>query len=142
MSNKNKGASLGLIYLIGMTVAIFGFCRPMFKGIFGSGANGFRFISFDNFGFVTIGALALFAGAVAGVVFAILAMCKLKIPAKTLGLIALLVMLAGAIILFIGFTTDNFYKVIGKGFLKHATYGFYMVIGGWVVGLIGWFIGK
>lgn len=141
MGNKNKGASLGLIYLIGMTVAIFGFCRPMFKFLMLE-ANGFKFINFDNFGFVTIGALALFAGAVAGVVFAILAMCKLKIPAKTLGLIALLVMLAGAIILFIGFTTDSFYEEIGKAFLKHATYGFYMVIGGWGVGLIGWFIGK
>ncbi len=141
MSKKNKGA-LGIAYLLGMIIAFVGFCCPMFKGFLGSGANGFKFINFDNFGFVTLGALALFAGAVAGVVFAILAMCKVKIPAKTLGLIALLVMLAGAIILVIGFTTDDIYKLIGKGFLKHATYGFYLVIGGWIVGLVGWFIGK
>lgn len=140
---KKKSASLSIIYLIGMAIAFVGFCCPMFKGFLGSTANGFKFINFDNAGFVSIGALALLAGSAAGVVFAILSLCKVKIPAKTLGLIALLVVLAGAIILFIGFTTNGgIYKAIGKGFLKYATYGFYMLIGGWVMSLVGWLIGK
>ncbi len=28
-------------------------------------------------------------------------------------------------------------KAIGKGFLKHAYIGFYMILVGWVLGLVG-----
>ena len=62
------------IYLVGMAVTLIGFCLPMFEGVFGKSGNGFKFINFDNSSFVTIGALLIIAGAIAGVVFALLGM--------------------------------------------------------------------
>ena len=95
-----------------MVLAVIGFCCPMFKAL-GFEANGFKFINFDNSGFVTIGALLIIAGAIAGVV------------------------------LVIGFTTNGgIYKSIGKQFIKHATVGFYLVLAGWVVALVGQFSNK
>lgn len=141
---KKKSSALGIIYLIGMAVALIGFCCPMFTGLFKSTANGFKFINFDNSGFVTIGALLLLIGTIAGTAFGLLSLLKIKIPSsKLLGLVALIVVCVGAVVLYIGFTTNGgIYKVIGKQFLKHATYGFYMLIGGWAVGLVGWLLNK
>lgn len=143
MGKKKSGASLGIIYLIGMVLAVVGFCCPMFSGFLGS-ANGFNFINFDNSGFVTIGALLIFIGAVLGAVLGLLSLLKVKIPsAKMLALIALVIVLVGAVVLVIGFTTNGgIYKAIGKNIIKHATVGFYLVIGGWVVALIGYLLGK
>jgi len=140
---KKKSSALGIIYLIGMAVALIGFCCPMFTGFLGS-SNGFKFINFDNSGFVTIGALLLFIGTVCGTLFGLCSLLKVKLPsAKTLGLIAIAVVLVGAIILIVGFTTNGgIYKAIGKSILKHSTYGFYMVIAGWVVSVLGWVTGK
>ena len=126
-----KSAKLPLIYLIGMALVVIGFCCPMFSGFLGS-ANGFKFINFDNSGFVTIGALLIIAGAIAGVVACFVPQLK------GLKLIFALVVLAGAIVLVIGFTTNGgIYKAIGKNILKHATVGFYLVVVGIVVGVIG-----
>ena len=131
-----KVSILSYLYLIGMALVVIGFCCPMFSGFLGS-ANGFKFINFDNSGFVTIGALLIFAGAVA-------ALAAEFVPQisgfKFLFLIASIV---GGVILVIGFTTNGgIYKAIGKGFLKHATVGFYLVIVGWVVALAGHFTNK
>lgn len=144
MGKKKSGGSLGIVYLIGMAVAFIGFCCPMFTGAFKSSSNGFKFINFDNSGFVTIGALVLLIGLVCGTVLGLCSLLKVKIPsAKLLGCVAILVAAVGAAILIIGFTTNGgIYKVIGKQFLKHATYGFYMVVGGWVVSAVGYFLGK
>lgn len=126
-----KKVSLPLIYLIGMALVVIGFCCPMFSGFLGS-ANGFKFINFDNSGFVTIGALLIFAGAVAG-----LAACFVK-QLSGLKLIFALCVLAGAIVLVIGFTTNGgIYKAIGKNIIKHATIGFYLVVVGIVAGVAG-----
>lgn len=126
-----KGFNLSL-YLIGMAVTLIGFCLPMFK-IFGSnGKNGFGFINFDNSGFVTIGALLIIIGAVAGVVVALLG------KGDQLEWIALAVSIAGGVILVLGFTTNGgIYKAIGKALVKNSTIGFWMVVAGWVVAAVG-----
>ena len=126
-----KVSIMSYLYLIGMALVVIGFCCPMFSGFLGS-ANGFKFINFDNSGFVTIGALLIVAGAIAGVVACF-------VPQLSgLKLIFALCVLAGAIVLVIGFTTNGgIYKAIGKNILKHATVGFYLVVVGIVVGVVG-----
>lgn len=132
-----KKVSLPIIFLIGMALVAIGFCCPMFKGIFGSTANGFKFINFDNSGFVTIGALLVFVGAIVGIVGCFLPNLSI------LKLVGLIVSIVGGVVLVIGFTTNGgVYKAIGKGFLKHATFGFYMVVAGWIVALVGYVMKK
>lgn len=131
---KKKGSALGILYLIGMALVAIGFCCPMFKGVFGSSSNGFKFINFDNSTFVSIGAILIFAGAVAGVLACFLPQLK------GLKFIFLLCSIAGGVVLVVGFTTNGgIYKAIGKGFLKHATFGFYMILAGWIAGILGYF---
>ena len=126
-----KVSIMSYLYLIGMALVVIGFCCPMFSGFLGS-ANGFKFINFDNSGYVTIGALLIIAGAIAGVVACF-------VPQLSgLKLIFALCVLAGAIVLVIGFTTNGgIYKAIGKNILKHATVGFYLVVVGLVIGVVG-----
>ena len=125
-----KGFNLS-IYLIGMAVTVIGFCLPMFK-VFGSnGKNGFGFINFNNSGFVTIGALLIIIGAVAGIVVSLLG------KGDQLEWIALAVSVVGGIILVIGFNDNGIYKAIGKALVKNSTIGFWMVVAGWVVAAVG-----
>lgn len=127
-----KVNALSYLYLIGMALAAIGFCCPMIKGLFGSSANGFNFINFDNSGFVTIGALLIFIGAVAGVLACFVPQLK------SLKFIFLIVSIVGGVILIVGFMTNGgIYKAIGKHLLKNAMFGFYLVIAGWIVALIG-----
>jgi hypothetical protein len=131
--NMGKKSSLPLIYLIGALLVAIGFCCPMIKGLFGSSANGFDFIKNAKEGsFVAIGAILIIAGA-------ILAIVACFVPQlKGLKLVFALVMLAGAIVLVIGFTTNGrVYKAIGKHFLKNALFGFYMVVAGIVASIVG-----
>lgn len=131
---KKKGSALALLYLIGMAIAAIGFCCPMFSAKVLGSSNGFKFIDFEDSTFVTIGALLVFIGAVAGVVSCFVP--KLK----GLKLIFLLVSIVGGIVLVIGFTSNGgVYKFIGKQLFKHATYGFYMILAGWVIALVGYF---
>lgn len=136
-----KKSSLPLIYLIGVALITIGFCVPMFKVNFGpfgaSTSNGFKFINFENSSFVTIGALLIFIGGVAGILACFISqLSKLK-------LIFLIVSIVGGVVLILGFTTNgNIYKAIGEHILKYAYIGFYMVIAGWVIGLIGCFSKK
>ena len=127
-----KVSIMSYLYLIGMALVVVGFCCPMIKG-FGSSANGFDFIKNVKDGsFVAIGAILIFAGAVAG-----LLACFVK-QLSGLKLIFALAVLAGAIILIIGFTTNGgIYKAIGKHLLKNALFGFYMVVVGIVAGVAG-----
>ena len=128
-----KGVSLPLIYLIGVLLVAIGFCCPMIKGLFGSSANGFDFIKNAKEGsFVAIGAILIIVGAILGIVACFVPQLK------GLKLIFALVILAGAIILIIGFTTNGrIYKAIGKHLLKNALVGFYMVVAGIVVSILG-----
>lgn len=124
---------MSYLYCIGLAIVAIGFCCPMFK-LGPIESNGFKFINFDNSGFVTIGALLIFVGAIAGIV------AQFVKQLSGLKLIFLLVSIAGGIILVVGFLTNGgIYKAIGKGFIKHAVIGFYLVIAGWVVALIGAF---
>ena len=128
-----KKSSLPLIYLCGMALIAIGFFCPMFKGLFGSSANGFDFIkNAKEGGFVAIGSILIIAGAIAGIVACFVPQLK------GLKLIFAIVALAGAIILIIGFTTNGgIYKAIGKQLLKRAMIGFYMVVVGIVAGICG-----
>lgn len=127
-----KSSKLSIVYLIGMALVAIGFCCPLFKGL-GTTPNGFKFLDFDNFGFVTIGGLLIFIGAVAGIIFTF-------VPSKSsdlIKLICVIVSIVGGVILVIGFNDSWISKMVGKGFFKHAYFGFYMVLVGWVVGLVG-----
>ena len=128
-----KKSSLPLIYLCGMALIAIGFFCPMFKGLFGSSANGFDFIkNAKEGGFVAIGSILIIAGAIAGIVACFVPQLK------GLKLIFAIVALAGAIILIIGFTTNGgIYKAIGKQLLKRAMVGFYMVVVGIVACICG-----
>ena len=133
---KKKVNVLSYLYIIGMALVVIGFCCPMFKGIFGSSANGFKFINFDNSVFVSIGALMIFLGAVGGIVVKFLP----KLSKNKLDFLCLLISIAGGVVLLIGFTTNGkIYKDIGKAFLKNAISGFYMIVIGWVVAIVGYF---
>lgn len=135
MAKKKK--SMGLLYFIGMILVVVGFFLPMFK----AGPiepNGLDFLDFDNFGFVTIGGLLIIVGAALGAALNFLSV-KNK---KTLQLVALIVSIAGGVVLFIGFNDNTIYRAIAKGFLKHAYIGFYVVLAGWVAALVGYITGK
>ena len=126
-----KKSSLPLIYLIGMALVAIGFFCPMFKGLFGSSANGFDFIkNAKEGGFVAIGSILIIVGAICGIVSCFVPQLK------GLKLVFAIVSLAGAIVLIIGFTTNGgIYKAIGKQLLKRAMIGFYMVVVGIVAGI-------
>ncbi len=128
-----KKSSLPLIYLIGMALIAIGFFCPMFKGLFGSSANGFDFIkNAKEGGFVAIGSILIIVGAICGIVSCFVPQLK------GLKLVFAIVSLAGAIVLIIGFTTNGgIYKAIGKQLLKRAMIGFYMVVVGIVAGICG-----
>ena len=127
-----KKSSLPLIYLIGVALVAVGFCLPMFKGL-GIKTNGFDYVNFKEFGWMTIAALLIFCGAVAGIVFCFVG----GKSASLIKLVCIIVSIVGGVILFIKFNDNWLTKQIGKGFLKHAYYGFYMVLVGWVLGLVG-----
>lgn len=128
-----KKSSLPLIYLIGALLVAIGFCCPMIKGLFGTSANGFDFIrNAKEGGFVAIGSILIFAGAIACIIACFVPQLK------GLRLIFAIVALAGAVVLVIGFTTNGgIYKAIGKQLLKRAMWGFYMVVVGIVLSVVG-----
>ena len=128
-----KKKSLPLIYLIGMALVVIGFCCPVFDLFLGT-LNGFDFINFDNFVTTSIAALLIIVGAVLGLVFCFVG-GKNSGMLKLVGLIATI---AGGVVLIIGYSDNMFSKGIGKFFIDIATYGFYMVIAGWIVALVGW----
>ncbi len=138
---KKKTSLLSWLYVVGMALTVIGFCCPMFSvnflGLAKAAWNGFKFINFKNSSFVTIGALFIIVGAIAGLVLGFVPVKN----AKLLKLCSLCVSVAGGVILVIGFTTNGgIYKALGKGLLKYATYGFYLVIVGWVVSAVGYFL--
>ena len=129
---EKKNSIMSNLYLIGMALIVIGFILPMFK-VLGQTPNGFKFINFKNSGFCTIGSLMIIAGGIAGLVFNFLSN-----GSKTLKLAALAASIIGAIVLIIGFNDNVVYKAIGKGLLKHAYIGFYLVVVGWVSAIAGY----
>lgn len=132
-----KKGSLPLIYMIGMALVVIGFICPVFDFFIGT-LNGFDFINFKDFGTTTIGALLIIVGAVLGLVFCF-------VGGKNSGmlkLVGLLVSIAGGVVLIISYSGDVFSEGIGKFFIEVATYGFYMILAGWVVGVVGYVMKK
>ncbi len=130
MGKKNGFLSL---YFIGMVLVAVGFCLPMIKGIFGTSANGFEFIkNINKGGFVAIGALLIFGGAVLGILSSF-------VPALSgLSKIFFLVSVAGGVIIVIGFLTNGgIYKAVGKHLIKNSMYGLWLIVAGWVVSALG-----
>lgn len=132
-----KKGSLPLIYMIGMALVVVGFICPVFDFFIGT-LNGFDFINFKDFGTTSIGALLIIIGAVLGLVFCF-------VGGKNSGmlkLVGLLVSIAGGVVLIISYSGDVFSEGIGKFFIDVATYGFYMILAGWVVGVVGYVMKK
>ena len=132
-----KKGSLPLIYMIGMALVVVGFICPVFDFFIGT-LNGFDFINFKDFGTTSIGALLIIIGAVLGLVFCF-------VGGKNSGmlkLVGLLVSIAGGVVLIISYSGDVFSEGIGKFFIEVATYGFYMILAGWVVGVVGYVMKK
>jgi hypothetical protein len=132
-----KKGSLPLIYMIGMALVVIGFICPVFDFFIGT-LNGFDFINFKDFGTTTIGALLIIIGAVLGLVFCF-------VGGKNSGmlkLVGLLVSIAGGVVLIISYSGDVFSEGIGKFFIEVATYGFYMILAGWAVGVVGYVMKK
>ena len=149
---KKKGSSISYLYLLGMALTVIGFCCPLFQGkVFGTTSNGFNFIGGNNSSLMTTACLLIFIGACVGLLLAVLPIFKIKVSGtKTLKLIALAVTIVGGVILVITFSGNGsgssvakaINKAQGKGFLKHAAYGFYMVLAGWVVSILGYVFDK
>lgn len=137
MGKKKSASKLAILFLVGMAVSLVAFFLPMLNNL--GKPNGLKFIDFDNFGFVTIGALCMLIGTVLGTVVAVLDLLKVKVPSKKLlSFIAIALAVAGVLILVIGFASGNgIYKAVGKSLFKHATYGFYMYVAGVIVAILG-----
>ena len=131
-----KKSSLPLIYLIGVALIAIGFCCPLFSGkVLKVTANGFKFIHFDkNFGWSSLAALMIFAGAVLGIVFCFVSAGK---STSLLRLIFILVSIAGGLIFFIKYNDNGVTRALGKFNLKYMAIGLYLIFAGWIVGLIG-----
>ena len=131
-----KKSSLPLIYLIGVLLIAIGFCLPLFSGkILKVTANGWKFIHFDkNFGWSSLAALLIFCGAVAGILFCFVSAGK---STSLLRLICVIISIVGGLIFIIKFSDNGVTKALGKFNLKYAAFGLYMIVVGWVVGLVG-----
>ena len=151
MAKKNK-VSLNLLFLIGMVLIIVGFCLPLFfsknpiSGKITAGKmTGFDFINFNRDTLFSTGALLIFLGGCLGAVIELLTAfaLKLKSSLKTiLRLLCVVISVVGGVIVFIKFNDNWLTKKIGEGFFNHAFVGFYMILAGWVAGLIGSFVKK
>lgn len=130
MGKKDVGI-IQYLYLAGMAICAIGFLCPMFK-VLGQTANGFSLISKD-FSIINAGILLIFIGAAAGAV-----LCFVKIKnIKLFKLIALAASILGGIILAAQMNNSALTRFIGKEFLRHAAFGFYMVIAGWIIAIAG-----
>ena len=131
-----KKSSLPLIYLIGVALIAIGFCCPLFSGkLLKVTANGFKFIHFDkNFGWSSLAALMIFAGAVLGIVFCFVSAGK---STNLVRLICIIISIAGGLIFFIKYNDNGVTRALGKFNLKYMAIGLYMIIAGWIVGLVG-----
>ena len=150
MAKKGK-VSLNLIYLIGMALIIIGFCVPLFfqkqmgGGIKAAKTIGFDFINFDRDSLCSIGALLIFLGGCLGAALEVVSAFVKKIGGSTKAILAIVcvaISIIGGVLVVIRFNDNWLMKTIGKGFWKHAFIGVYMIIAGWVVGLLGCFIKK
>ncbi len=131
------------LYLIGLVLVVVGCFLPLKASGWGfSGTNIIDVITADGSSDLKIAGILALAGAVAGIVFSFVALKG--IPAK---LISLIVSVAGGIYLVISFLNINpWAKKLIRGlnsmFDMHPSYGFYLIIAGWVLALVGYFMNK
>ena len=132
MAKKSNKSLLSNLYLIGMAITAIGFIVPVFKGALVQ-VNGFDLVGNGN-SIMKIAALFVFIGAVAGIVLNFVNAGKNQ---SLLKLIALIVSIAGGLYVF--FNTSN----IGIKLAAKSLYiGFYMIIIGWIVGIVGYIQNK
>lgn len=138
---KKRKASMPMLYCIGMLVTAIGFVLPIFRkavDAFGKttvlfSINGFDLVG-DGDSTMKIMALLIFIGAVLGVILALLP----KVPqAKIIQLIAIVISVVGGLYCF--FNVGDFIKDAAA---KCLFAGFYMIVAGWVVALVGWILNK
>ena len=129
----SKKMTMRWIYIAGCALVIIGYLCPIFKaslGIFGKiSTNGFALVKqFNNAGdtLALIATVMVFAAAICGI---ILDYCTGKLIGDV---VALAVSVLGGIILFAN-TSDLGVKIAGK----FINIGFYLIVIGWIVALIG-----
>ena len=129
MASKKIGVSA--LYPLGAALTAIGFICPVFGK--GRGAmNGFDLVT-ENSSAISIGVILVFAGAIAAII-----LCFLKVKnARFLKLLALVVSIVGGVILVVRMNDNALSKLVGKGFLKHTAVGFYLIIVGWILSLVG-----
>lgn len=136
MGKKSSGIGL---YLIGMALVIVGFILPIFKiGAIGS-ANGFDLVGKGD-SLYKVATLLVFVGAVAGVVLSFIG------GSKFLKLIVMLVSIIGGAYVILKVGDLGNHGVFGKLGLKligKTLYvGFYVIVVGWIVSVLGYFSEK
>ena len=126
---KKNASIISYLYVIGMALTVIGFIIPIFK------VGPFKMNGFDLVGkgdsVMKIAALLVFLGAAAGVVF------QFAMNKSLYKLIALIVTVAGGLYCFFN-TSDLGVKIAGN-FLST---GFYLIVIGWCVALVGWILNR
>lgn len=130
-----------ILYFIGMALVVVGLICPLTK----NSSCALKYLNFKNFGWSSIGILLILIGAVCGILLSILAKGN-----RSNKFIALLVSLAGGVVitlLLTGTLSDNgvasfVWRTLGKGIVKHAYIGFYLILSGWVLSIAGWVTDK
>lgn len=133
MSKKSGNLPL---YLIGMILVAVGFFLPIFKvsiGPFSGSTNGFDLVGSGN-SMMKIAALLVFAGAVVGVICSFVDLLGKGGLLKLLGLV---VSVAGGLYCFFN-TSSTAHSIL----FKIVSIGFYLIIAGWILALLGYLAGK
>ncbi len=128
-----KALPIAKLFLLGMALVVIGFILPVFSSKIGS-KTGLNFINLKKMNPGTIGALLVFVGAAAGIVFEFISVKN----AKLIKLVCLVASIVGGIIFAMSFGDNPVTKAIGKGLLKHASVGFYLIVVGWVAAIVGY----
>ena len=138
---KKKSSALPLIYCVGMLATVVGFILPIFRKaieVFDKTQVIFSMNGFDLFGdgdsTMKIMVLLVFIGAAVGVLLSLLQNVS---QARILRLVALVISIVGGVYCFLN--VGDFVKEMA---VKVLFIGFYMIVAGWVVALIGWIMNK
>ncbi|MBQ5492215.1 MAG: hypothetical protein IIT68_09225 [Treponema sp.] len=134
---KKSTSLLGYLFVIGCAITAVGFVLPIFSanilGIAKASVNGFDLVGKGD-SLMKVAALLVFIGAVAGIVFEFVPVGGVS---NLLKLIALVISIAGGLYCFFN-TSDVGLKLAAKV----LSVGFYAIIAGWIVALVGWLLGK
>ena len=132
---KNN-SSMNLLFVIGLAVTAIGFLLPIFKvsfGPFSGSTNGFDLVGKGD-SIMKIAALLVFVGAIAGIVFNFL---NVGSNQKLFMLVALIVSIVGGLYCFFN-TSSTAHNIL----FKIVSVGFWMIVAGWVIAIIGYVTNK